>query len=490
MQTAGVILDIYDDTKGLVLREKLAGSELPPTLSGASLLPQQKLAELPDRLFALVAKNGDAVLRKYAMHDAEHLTTSVVYFLECGHILPEPAQKVAAINLVRACEWYDIKPPEPLVKKAVLGKAMGTALLGLGAVGSVGAAKEGMSKNKSDMDRYRQIQVTGQVPPQGSHIKHATLFDDMMSATGAKAPPSAKTADLVGTEMMPAGGSIETKPMRTNTAKRRSNSPESKNASLVPDQWVGPIDITGLGAPVATKEATYENFCLPSQYPIDSYGQVKQAEAYFNEHWGAFDLPERRTYALNLVDRANELGVKVAGRVLDYAGRRVGLHLRSELQKRAMTYEGHPQGGVYEELKAKIASISPEDMVGLLDVADGITGAKQAYDRPVVGFRDPFASVFGVKVAKEQITGHDDAAVAVDPEAENEYAWNLGSDYVTGDQLRAMSNRNEELDGVLGEGFSAEFTKDPVGTFKALPDPQKHVLARLASDNSGGTVRQ
>jgi hypothetical protein len=486
MQTAGVILDIYDDAKGLVLREKLAGSKLPPSLSSSSLLSQEKLAAIPDRLFALVAKDGDTVLRKYAMHDAEHLTTSMLYFLECGHLLPEPAQKVAAVNLVRACEWYDITPPEPLVKKAVLGKAM----VGLGALGSLMAAKEGLSKTKGQMDQYRQIQVTGQVPAQGSHIKHATLFDDMMSATKAKAPPSAKTADLTGTEMMPAGGSIETKPMRTNTAKRRSDHAEAKNASLVPDGWVGPVDITGLGPPVSVKEATHEHFCLPDKYPIDSYGQVKEAEAYFDQHWGAFDLSERRTYALNLVDRANELGVKVAGKVLDYAGRHVGPHLRAELQKRAYTYETHPTGSVYEDIKTKVAALSPEDLVGILHEADKVSGADQAYGRPVVGFRDPFAAVFGVKTAKDQVTGHDDAAEAIDPESKNEYVWNAGSDYVTGDQLRYMANRNEELDGVLGKGFSAEFNKDPIGVFKSLPDPQKHVLARLASDNSGGTFRQ
>jgi hypothetical protein len=498
MRTSGVILDIYDDTKGMVLRKKLAGKELPAALSEAELLSSEKLASIPDRLFALVAQDGDHTIRKYAMHDAEHVATSILYFLECSHLLPEPAQKVAAVNLLNACGWHDLAAPEPLVKKAFVGKGLGA--LGAAAIGAstLASAKEGMQKTKGQMDQYRYSQVTGQLPMQGSHVKHATLFEDMMEGTGAATPPGLskeetgirKRSDLTGTEMMPAGGSIETKPMRTNTAKRHSNHTESKAAELLPDHWVGPVDITGLEAPAVVRETTYEHFCLPGKYPVDSYEQVKTAAEYFDEHWSLFDLAERRTFALNLVDRANELGVKVAGRALNYAGRTYGRHFLAEMQKRAYTYEGHEHEQKYASLMKEAAVTSPDEMVRAIHTADQASGACEAYGRPVVGFLDPFAAVFGIKTAKEQLTGKDDAAQAVDVEEGNEYVWNMGSDYVTGDQLRTMANRNEELDGVLGKGFSDDFLKDPVNVFKSLPDPQKHVLARLASDNSGGTVRE
>jgi len=469
MQNAGVILDVYDDSKGLVLREKLAGQNLPPQLAQAQLLSREKLASLPDRLFALVAYDGAQVMRKYAVHDGGHCATSIVYFLECGHLLPEEAQKVAAVNLVNACAWYDIDPPEPLVKVALIGKALNAGMLGLQAKGSADQAMGGFGKVKSDMNQYRQIQATAQVPAEGSHID--------------------KQADLTGTEMMPMSG-VTTKPLRSqkNTAAKPQSGFVGPKVSS--QEWFGPIDITGLSAPVETYEAASEHHCLPGRYPIDSYGQVKQAEAYFEEHYHTLDLPDRRTYAFNLVGRANDLGVKVAGTVLDYAGHRLGRHLPSELLKRASTYREHDAGRIYEELQTKVASMAPDDVVRALHLADSASGAAHAYGKPVVGFRDPFAAVFGVKVAKEQITGEDDASDHADHEAAAEFVWNRGSDYVTGDQLRFMANRNEELDGVLGEGFSKEYSKDPVGTFKALPDPQKHVLARLASDNSGGSSRQ
>ena len=130
MQTAGVVLDVYDDVSGHVLSSifgpegsglrKTAAVELPPLLKTASLLPLERYAQVPDRNFALILHNGGEPLRKYAMHDSAHLTLSTLYFLECGHLLPKEAQAVAANNLVQAHSWYDSKPPAALQKVADL----------------------------------------------------------------------------------------------------------------------------------------------------------------------------------------------------------------------------------------------------------------------------------------------------------------------------------------------------------------------------------
>lgn len=145
MHLNGVVLDIYDDPTASVLRQKLAGRSLPEALGNSNLLTQEKLAALPDRLFGLVATNGDAVVRKFAMHDPAHTTTSVLYFLETHHLLPEPAQKIAAQNLLIGCKEYGIQAPALLEKIAFLGTALsgGATLLGHATTGMSAAALPG-----------------------------------------------------------------------------------------------------------------------------------------------------------------------------------------------------------------------------------------------------------------------------------------------------------------------------------------------------------
>jgi hypothetical protein len=56
---------------------------------------------------------------------------SVEYFLKTAHKLPSEAQKTAARNLITACGWYGIDPPEELQKIAIgMLTAANLALMG------------------------------------------------------------------------------------------------------------------------------------------------------------------------------------------------------------------------------------------------------------------------------------------------------------------------------------------------------------------------
>lgn len=502
MQTAGVILDIYDDHRGRILREKTAGTPLPEKLKTASLLSPEELGRIPDRLFALVAQDGDQTLRKYAMHDEAHLATSIIYFLECGHLLPKVAQDVAATNLAAACDWYDLEVPEPLLKRAgAVDKALGLGMAGLGVMGMVDDVKAGSERKKQDMDRHRMAQASGiSVPPQHKHASEEKNpegpSDDLeallFSKNEAKADLTTghdKKADLTGTEIMTHQEVNRGRRLRPR-APATATATSSKNAHI---DFVDPhVDITGLKAPAVVKQASYEHFCLGDRYPIDTYGQVKQAEAYFEEHCHAFDLPDRRTFAVSLVKRANDLGISVEGKALDYAGFRYGPHVMAELQKRAGNFVEPEKQAVYLDLKEKVASgLDPHIAATALAQADQAFGLDRSYNKPVVGFRDPFAAVYGVKTAADQkVTGLDDSAKQEYPAEARGFAWNEGSDYVNEDMLYHIAESHlPSLDEMFGEGFGKDFSKDPVGTFKSLPDPQKHAIARLASDNSGGSYR-
>lgn len=426
-----MILDIYDDPKVSVLREKLAGEPIPEPFRDAELLDAEKLAKMPDRLFGLVATNGDDIVRKYAMHDAAHVATSIVYFLEKGNQLPASMQKVAARNLLAACEWYSLEAPEQLSKIAGLLDA------GLGVLDVKGRLDATMDRSRANMDGFRAAQ--------------AGATSDMQ-----------KKADLNGTEMMSMSGSISTWPLPRNTAKAPSSSPAMKRAA-----WEHAGDLTTHQQTV--KKAAAQRFCLPSQsrYPIDSYSDVKTASAYFEEHWSKMELEDRREYAVNLSARLDELGMPSSGTVEKYAGHDYGPHIDSELASRISNFAGtgHEEG--YQVLLEKRASTPPHVMLDALYEFDQVSGAAQKYDTPL-GFRDPFAAVFG-KIAEEKKV----------------WSWSEGNEYVNDTMLTDLAlNRYQSLDRAFGEDVRKSFQKDPIGVFTSMPDPQKVVIARLAADDS------
>jgi len=135
---SGLVLDIYDDRDGETLRTIFPDSgELPEVVKEAHFLSSDEHSRLPDDVYALVLVDGDTSLRKYACTDAGNTSLSVEYFLKMAHKLPVEAQKVAAANLVKACGWYDIDPPDELTKVAI-----GLGGLVMGALTVPGAVKE------------------------------------------------------------------------------------------------------------------------------------------------------------------------------------------------------------------------------------------------------------------------------------------------------------------------------------------------------------
>jgi len=119
---SGLVIDPGDDYNGAVLR-----SIYPDRANVSNLVKQadargvdhQYRAGLPDSLFALVLRDGDVTLRKFACIDAGNTALNVGYFLQTAAVLPEEAQVKTAQNLCVACDWYGIKPPEGLEKIAL-----------------------------------------------------------------------------------------------------------------------------------------------------------------------------------------------------------------------------------------------------------------------------------------------------------------------------------------------------------------------------------
>jgi hypothetical protein len=145
---SGLVLDVYDDPDGDILRGIFPTyREVPDLIKEAHQIDSMERDELPDELFALVLINEDTVLRKMACIDAGNTALAVEYFLKTAHKLPIEAQKVAAENLITACGWYDLDPPEILSKVAGIGMAAAKGLyggplgMGLAAVTAPGIVK-------------------------------------------------------------------------------------------------------------------------------------------------------------------------------------------------------------------------------------------------------------------------------------------------------------------------------------------------------------
>lgn len=445
MHLTGVILDIYDDTKFGVLLEKLGAHAMPKELGDSELLEESKLASMPDHLFALVATNGGETLRKYAMVDAPHTVTSIMYLLSQRELLPLSAQKVAASNLVEACGWYGLDVPEELEKLAL--DPMGGAL---GALDVKNRVEQSVESRRATMDGFRRAQ--------------AGATSDMQ---GAADTTSSKQADLTGTEMMPMTGSISTSPDPKNTAKGSASSSSSKRAG-----WEHAGDLTNF-RPVKKVAIEHTRFALESEkkYPLDQYGDVKTAAAYFDDHFEQFSLSHRREYAVNMDQRMSELGMTLTDNLAKYAGMEYGPHIDVELSARMRDYDGVGEhSSAYQVLVEKRASTPPHVMLEMIAEIDQLSGANQRYDAPL-GYRDPFQAVFG--------------KIAGDVEPTKSFSWNVGNDYVNEMMLADLANRRYRvLDHAFGKGMRLSFQKDPIGVFKSMPDSQKIVIARLASDES------
>ncbi len=465
MRTAGIVLDIYDDAKGLVLRKKTASNPIPEKLASSRLLAVEELDALPNRLFALVADNGNHVLRKYAMHDDAHVATSIIYFLECGHLLPDETRSKVAKNLINGCAWYDIDPPEPLVKIALAKTASGREI-------RLSLAED------AAMQRGEGPEAGHIFGPLSEFSNREKTHDKIDRALEKKDQPepvvSSKTSNLNGTEIMPNSGVLRTsnpRPSPNNKVSLPAKTSAAKVASAtVDDVWLHSGDLHGLEPKSVVKTSSYSIFALPHEkrYPIDTPELIKRAEGYFDENFKDFSLEDRRVFAQCVVQRADELGIKVAGAMLDYSGNDYGPFIESELVARIHSFEGTGHEEVYNLLLEKKASTDPLVMVEMLKEADADTGADRCYGRPGTGFRDPYRAVYGSdKLAAEK---------------KEEYSWSAGTDYVSGMQLCELAQRGfKELDEIFGKPFAESFQRDPVGIFASMPDPQKVVLSRLAS---------
>tara|TARA_B100000131_G_scaffold54165_1_gene49141 strand:- start:10174 stop:11265 length:1092 start_codon:yes stop_codon:yes gene_type:complete len=98
-------LDFYDDM-GAILKDTVSDSaDLPDFIKTAASVTDED----PGNCFALVMVDDGKVLKKFATADKGNTWLSSLYFSMTKDRLPPEAQKVAAANLLVACEHYGIE---------------------------------------------------------------------------------------------------------------------------------------------------------------------------------------------------------------------------------------------------------------------------------------------------------------------------------------------------------------------------------------------
>ncbi len=437
MQTAGLVLDLYDNPRDLKTIFPSV-DVIPDSVKVAHHLSPDELAKLPDDVFALVLMDNGDRLRKFACVDEGNTILNLGYFFLHGHKLPEDAQHRAAENLKVACAWYNIEVPEELEKVALgLGTVLTAATLPSLAKGTAGQIRDNLAAtnlaNGTVMPSHQQRAV-------GSMLKSAEV-------SGTDLAPAQPAGDL-------AAAVARGKPGSTSTSV-------SKTAAMNPY-----VDVTGRGASVKIAMAAPTYSAYHGNYPLDSFVQVQRASDYFNDNYRAMEPEMRHEYAVNMVKRASALGIRVSDEAAAYGSTSFGSE--TQIKIAADTRRPHiteKQAGVLDQLIEQRFTLGPEAFCSALEEFDKIAGIDWRYDQSVM---DPYISTYGTKTASDEGD-----------------SWTAGNDYVTKAQIENYAITGfHTLKHDYGDDFAKEFKKDPWGIFSSLPVDQKRRLARAASDNS------
>jgi hypothetical protein len=466
---SGMILDPFDDAEGRVMRALYPRYEdVPSFVKTAMTVSQEELQALPDDVFALVLRQGDVTLRKYACVDTGNTALNVGYFLATFDKLPVEAVKVAAHSLITACGWYDIDPPEAL-------KKLSTGLLPTVGRQRVWKDSEGTlyGSDGSSWDLQKTADVIGtmDMPTQAP-----------MDSVVRKKPALsvAKTAEegiahLVDTDKKTEGDDDTVLEQTFGiTAKNPAKEPQV-TAVLRPH-----VDVTDKEPPKLVSEKTARYYALPyaQRYPLDTHAQVKAASAYFDAYVRLMAPEDRHTFAVNLVKRAEPLSIGLSKTAMQYGQTAYAPaeHIEACIEGRVQLLQPHVDGfteaektasqhaiGLYQELFHSRALLTPPVFARTLSEIDKLAGLDEFWDQDVV---DPFLSTF-YKTAEQ-----DDSSDALI----------VGNEYMRLTDLKALAaNKPATLRKRFSEELVTAFQKDPVGIFESLPLDQRLVLMRIAN---------
>lgn len=464
MNTAGVILDFYDDVAGSLVKQANASlgspGELATTLGDFHFLTPEEHEVLRDEAYALVMQDEGKVFRKFACVDEGNTALSVLYFMQNWDKLPPEAVKVAAANLEEWCGEYEIPVPHFLklakvsgmsrtrdsVRQPIVGEdadwAQRTNLASI----QGGADSGRVIPTASQMKTASQTKTAGRAFQQAKHYANQTK----QYVKGAIDQVKQNAPTILAT------GGLAT--LGSRHALKLHDEKKKKHASVV--------DVSGQAPEVQVKRASAENTALGGKFPLDAMADVAKAIEWFDNSYKAMDPVEAHIFAVKTASRAEELGLPVSDALERYGSttyaRDVDAHLANRL---AVTDPEFAE--LYTELREKRAQMEPIEFATLLSEVDELSGAKWAWGGEVA---DPFYATFG--------------------KAKTASAWSWQSrvgDFVNDEDLQNLARNGK---GLLLKQFASDlvhgFIKDPIAVFDSLPDDTKVILARMAAGRNDG----
>lgn len=235
------------------------------------------------------------------------------------------------------------------------------------------------------------------------------------------------------------------------------------------------VDVTSQEPPklVTTKQAS--RYALPSQgrYPLDSYGEVKTASAYFDE-WHVRMSPEmKREFCQNMVKRAHELSIPVSELAERYGaeGYAPPSQIKIAMDARRSVLKDEEDIELLDKVASAQSIMLPDAFAEVLGEFDRSKGLDEFYGGDVP---DPYFSTFAKKAAEDPVKEESDTSP--------EDAIIMGNEYLPMRKLITFSKMGKDvMIDRFGEEVADAFAKDPKGIFDSLPRDQKLVVLRLAS---------
>jgi hypothetical protein len=290
-----------------------------------------------------------------------------------------------------------------------------------------------------------------------------------------------KTAELPGTATMPADQAVKPEPQTSKMVLKKTGKavePDTNKAtpgmqpkSLPQAKVMKPhVDVSAFTPPRIIQDKQAQLTALGGRYPLDDYAQVKTACAYFDEWGDSFSPEDRHTYAVNVLKRADALGIEASAALRKHGSEGYApfdeVKVALDVRKLFVLEESHKE--VLDKIATVYGTIQPLMFAKLLEEFDKEASINHHYSPEDGDMPDPYFSTFGFTKKAE-------------------FSETIGNMTVSEMDLEYLATKRLSLvKGFFTETFAEKFRQDPVGTYKAMPLAQRKMLANMARDQRAG----